>query len=69
MSWLAFIEIFINWLSESAKIFEFWENIKKILENTAFMRMTLIIIFVFFYFSYFYIQKFYKQRKWNYFKL
>lgn len=69
LSWLAFIEIFINWLSESAKIFEFWENIKKILENTAFMRMTLIIIFVILYFAYFYIQKFYKQRKWNYFKL
>ena len=58
--WLAFIEIFINWLSQSAKIFEFSETINKILENTDFMRMSLVIAFVILYFLYYFIKKYTK---------
>lgn len=53
LSWLAFIEIFINWLSESSKIFHFQEQISKILQNTAFMRMILILWFIILYFVYY----------------
>lgn len=58
--WLAFIEIFINWLSQSAKIFEFSGTINKILENTDFMRMSLVIVFLILYFLYYFIKKYTK---------
>ena len=60
ISWLAFIEIFINWISESSKIFNFPEKISVILENTSFMRMILIIIFLFFYFIFIFYKNFKK---------
>lgn len=50
LSWLAFIEIFINWLAESAKIFHFPHQIWIVLENTSFMRMVLILAFIVWYF-------------------
>ncbi|MDD5769416.1 MAG: hypothetical protein PHE25_00460 [Candidatus Gracilibacteria bacterium] len=53
LSGLAFIEIFINGLSESSKIFHFQEQISKILQNTAFMRMILILGFIILYFVYY----------------
>lgn len=54
LSWLAFVEIFINGLAESSKIFHFSESIAKILQNTAFMRMVLILWFIFLYFIYYF---------------
>lgn len=57
LSWLAFIEIFINWISESSKIFNFSSQISMILENTSFMRMILIILFVFWYFLFIFSKK------------
>lgn len=50
LGWLAFVEIFINWLSEASKIFNFWDNVWLILQNTSFMRMVLILIFIIWYF-------------------
>lgn len=46
LSGLAFVEIFINGLAESSKLFAFEEHLAKILQNTAFMRMVLILLFV-----------------------
>lgn len=51
---LAFVEIFIQWLSESTKIFEFSTNLTNILTNTSFMRMSLILLFVIWYFGWFF---------------
>ena len=59
LSGLAFIEIFINWFAESSKIFAFSEWISKILQNTAFMRMVLILIFVILYFCFYLFKKYY----------
>lgn len=55
--WLAFVEIFINWLAEATKIFHLSENIAKILQNTAFMRMSLILWFIICYFIYIWYKK------------
>lgn len=55
--WLAFVEIFINWISEATKIFHISENIAKILQNTAFMRMSLILWFIICYFIYIWYKK------------
>ncbi len=55
--WLAFVEIFINWLAESSKIFWFSEQISKILQNTSFMRMILILWFIILYFAYHFYKK------------
>lgn len=56
ISWLAFIEIFINWLSEASKIFSFNPALSKVLQNTAFMRMSLIFWFIIIYFLYYFIK-------------
>lgn len=47
---LAFIEIFIQWLSELPKVYTIDDKLSNILTNTAFMRMNLIIGFVILYF-------------------
>lgn len=61
LSGLAFVEIFINWLAQSAKIFDFWEKTTKILENTAFMRMVFILWFIIIYFMYYFWKWFIKK--------
>lgn len=60
---LAFVEIFINGLAESSKIFQFEEQIAKILQNTAFMRMVLILAFVVLYFSFYFGKMLYTKLK------
>lgn len=60
---LAFVEIFINGLAESSKIFQFEEQIAKILQNTAFMRMVLILIFVIWYFWFYFGKLIYLKTK------
>ena len=60
---LAFVEIFINGLAESSKIFQFEEQIAKILQNTAFMRMVLILIFVVGYFWFYFGKLIYLKTK------
>ena len=68
LSGLAFVEIFINGIAESSKIFHFGEYLSKILQNTAFMRMILIILFILLYFWYFfikYVKKFFRVWKNN----
>ncbi len=57
LGWLAFVEIFINWLAESSKIFNMPANISLILQNTAFMRMSLIMAFIICYFVYHFYKK------------
>ena len=51
---LAFVEIFIQWLSESTEIFNYSENLVNILTNTWFMRMSLILLFVVWYFGWYF---------------
>lgn len=60
---LAFVEIFINGLAESSKIFQFEEQLAKILQNTAFMRMVLILIFVVWYFGFYFGKIIYTKTK------
>lgn len=62
VSGLAFVEIFINGLAESVKIFELTGRTAAVLSGTAFLRASLILAFVVGYFAWHFVGKRFLQK-------
>lgn len=54
---LAFVEIFINWISQTTKLFKYSKEIEQILNSTDFLRMIFIVFCLILYFFYVFIYK------------